>query len=585
MTDGGRLRFAACAVVVLAGLVFRFDGYPLLDPDEGRNAEVAREMAASDDYLLPRLDGLPYPDKPLLFFAAGALAMELAGPTAFAARLPSLLFTAGTLILVWWLGRRWFGEPAGWIAAIATAASPLTLAFARTVIFDSTLTFFVVLAVSAFHEAAESAGRRVGGSRATGTNDPPTRPTARGGGAEWWPALAWASIALGVLTKGPIALGLPLMIAIPYLVWRKAWKALVDPVGLLLFLAIVLPWVRYMSERVPGYLRYVLLTETFQRLTTPALQRIGPWWYFTPILLLGALPWSVVALGNIRRVGGSADRQVGGSAGRRIVLLLLWIIAPLVFFSLSQSKRPQYVLPLVPAIGLLVGSMWTERGAKTGGVALAVIGAAILLVHGSLPPYIHSMTPQVASAVGSTAIPLGLICATSGAVAFGWSARADIALLALSFPTAAIPVVSGRLMNEIGRDRSAAELARAIQPALSQETEVVGVRAYPLSLPFYLNRTITLSTDSAGELTSNYVVRHVGILRSATGSPLRPADWWREAAIECERPRVFVIRSSDNEARTFLAERLALLGETGKYAAYGPCGMGGLATGGTAGGR
>ena len=173
MTAGGRLRFAACAVIVLAGLVCRFDGYPLLDPDEGRNAEIAREMAASNDFLLPRLNGLPYPDKPLLFFAAGALAMEVAGPTAFAARLPPLLFTLGTVILIWWLGRRWFGAEAGWIAAIATGASPLTLAFARTVIFDSTLTLFVTAAIAAFYQAAEG-GREQ--QEAAGEAAAPSRP-------------------------------------------------------------------------------------------------------------------------------------------------------------------------------------------------------------------------------------------------------------------------------------------------------------------------------------------------------------------------------------------------------------------------
>src|SRR6185436_6260765 len=120
--------------------------------------------------------------------------------------------------------------------------------------------------------------------------------------------------------------------------------------GFLLFLAIVLPWVRFMSIRVPDYLSYVVVTETFLRFATPALQRTGPWWYFVPILVLGALPWSIMTMG---RIGGWSDR--------RLVLLLFWILVPLAFFSLSHSKRPQYVLPLIPAIGLLVAGTWSAR--------------------------------------------------------------------------------------------------------------------------------------------------------------------------------------------------------------------------------
>ncbi len=151
---------AGCALLVLASLAFDLEGYPLLDPDEGRNAEIAREMAASNDYVLPRLNGLPYLDKPVFFFAAQAAAMEFLGPTPVAARLPAVAFTIATLALVAWFGERLFGRTAGWTAAITTAATPFTLAYSRTAIFDSTLTFFVVLALVGFYMATE--GRKDG---------------------------------------------------------------------------------------------------------------------------------------------------------------------------------------------------------------------------------------------------------------------------------------------------------------------------------------------------------------------------------------------------------------------------------------
>src|SRR5574341_1714788 len=111
------MRSLALAIMLL-GLVYGLAAYPLLDPDEGRNAEVAREMAATNDYVLPRLDGLPYPDKPVLFFAVTAAAMELLGPGVLAARLPPLLFTLGTLALVGWFARRRGGSEAAWTAMV-----------------------------------------------------------------------------------------------------------------------------------------------------------------------------------------------------------------------------------------------------------------------------------------------------------------------------------------------------------------------------------------------------------------------------------------------------------------------------------
>ena len=124
---------------MLIGLAFGLAGYPLLDPDEGRNAEVAREMAAGNDYILPHLNQLPYLDKPIVFFGVTALSMEFFGPSVFAARLAPLFFTLLTLSLIWSFGNRLYGSVGGWIAAIATGTMPLTLAFARTVIFDSAL--------------------------------------------------------------------------------------------------------------------------------------------------------------------------------------------------------------------------------------------------------------------------------------------------------------------------------------------------------------------------------------------------------------------------------------------------------------
>jgi len=570
-------RLAAIALLVVAALSYNLTGYPLLDPDEGRNAEVAREMAATGDYLHPRLDGLPYPDKPVVFFAATAAFVRVLGPTELAVRLPPLLFTLATLTLLWWAGKRLFGAEAGWIAAIIAGASPLTLGFARTVIMDSALTLFVTAAVIGFHETIgtvrRSDGQTVGPEL---TVRPSDRPAV-------WSALAWISMALGVLTKGPVALALPLMVVVPYAAWRRRLRALFDPVGLLAFVAIVLPWVRSMSDTAPGFLHHALVTETFLRLTTPALERTGPWWYFVPILLAGSLPWTAVLLGawkELGQLGGWAVRRSGGQRDPRIVFLLLWILIPLVFFSLSHSKRPQYVLPLVPPIALLVGGLWRLGGQAVGrfvgvgaaSASLGLIGLSLIFGHAPLVSSIRGMTASVAEAAHPTAFWLGAICVAASALARVGRSRLDMVLVALSLPVVAIPFISRPLMREIGRDRSAADLAHAILESAPRDAEVVGVGVYPPSLPFYLRRLIIVATADGRELTSNYLSRSVDVWRRIPGSPLRPADWWRDALHECDRPRVFVTRANDSAARTLLSGQLPLIAESRKYVVYGPCG-------------
>ena len=574
--------------LTLLGLVYGLTAYPLLEPDEGRNAEVAREMAATNDYVLPHLDGLPYVDKPVLFFAADAAVMEVLGPTALAARLPPLLFTLATIGVVAWFARRRDDARAAWTAAIATGAAPLTLGFARTVIFDSALTFFVVVAWVAFYEAVDAhmaPGELAhvpplhGVERASGgeTSDPGVE---RGpGGEAWhWSAIAWAATALAVLTKGPIGLALPLMVAIPYAVWRRAGRMLWEPVGPLLFAAMALPWVMLMSQRVPHFLAYALGTETFRRLLTPALHRTEPWWYFLPILLVGALPWSLVALGGFRgaRIWRRADRTIDPYT----LFLLLWILVPLAFFSLSESKRPQYVVPLVPGIALLAAHIAHARG-KIAGARAAAVGLMVVgLLLGAAPyvmPRLTHVSADLEQAMRPTAFALGVVSLAAGALLWWKRGRYDTTLLLLALPTAAAALTSTGLMRAIGRERSSAVLAAAIRPALSPETDVLAIHTLPLSLPFYLRRQVLVATASGAELTSNYLVRDIARWREEAHSPLRARDAWLDAVATCGRIRVFVTKASDTRLRTLLAARLPLLAETPKYAAYGPCAHSSLA--------
>src|SRR5205085_9269787 len=191
-------------------------------------------MAATNDYVMPRLDGLPYLDKPILYFAAEAACMEVIGANELAARLPALLFTLATAAVLFAFARRVWGEEQAWIAAIVMLSLPLTIAFSRTVIFDSALTFFVVVAIVGFYFAVAGetpADQRAGRPRSV--------------------VVAWAAIAFGVLTKGPVAILLPLIVAIPFALLRKRFRALWSWGGLAIFVVIIAPWVWAISQQLP----------------------------------------------------------------------------------------------------------------------------------------------------------------------------------------------------------------------------------------------------------------------------------------------------------------------------------------------
>src|SRR5690242_2080265 len=317
-------------LLACVALGWNLNGYRLLDPDEGRNAEVAREMAQTNDYLVPQLDGLPYLDKPIVYFAAAAATIELLGPSETAARLPAYLATLATVALLVWFGRRRWSEEAGWTAGLAYATMVLPLAYARTAIFDSTLTLWTTAAIVCF--------------------------------ADEGPVPAWAAMAAGALTKGPIAIAVPLLALVAHaLVTGTPVGRLFPRRGLALFCAIALPWFIVVSIEHPDFPGYVFLRETLERVTTRSFHRTAPFWYYLPIVPLAAFPWIVPALARVKNLRATWQARRDAAATEPL-LFACWVVVPLVFLSLNQSKLPQYVLPLMPALALAA-----TRNLVTGG--------------------------------------------------------------------------------------------------------------------------------------------------------------------------------------------------------------------------
>ncbi|HUJ16286.1 MAG TPA: phospholipid carrier-dependent glycosyltransferase [Thermoanaerobaculia bacterium] len=541
---------AAWAILAAIVLAINLGSYPLLDPDEGRNGEVGREMAETNDYVMPRLDGMPYLDKPIVYFASEAAVMEVTGPTEFAARFPAWLFTIATAALLTRFAVR-VGIDAP-IAVIMFLSMPLTIAFARTVIFDSALSFFITSALVAFYLAIENDDRplTVGGGTARGERRAASGNLAEartGGGqrpvANRWTAAAWAAMAFGVITKGPVALAVPLIVAIPFAIWRKRARALISFAGVILFVIIIAPWVWAISRAVPDFLRYVLVTETAQRLATKALKRTGAPWYFVPYLFGGALPWIFCVRTGFRRA-----RQ--GEAGPHAWLdryLMLWVLVPFVFFSLSQSKRPQYILPLMPAVALLAAGKLRTRSA---GVALALFGAIIL---GALPFAHVPFGEGTAIILAASALICGII---------GIFTRPKLAVIAISIPMLLIPIITAGTLRSLGGTRSEKALAADLRP-YAGSGDIVGIEAFTGSMAFYLQHPIIVVSPTGEEFTSNYITRHY----SDFSARLKPPQWL--AGEFQKRGTLYVVRINDKSNRALVeAHGGTLVAQSAHFAAY-----------------
>ncbi|HEX9454541.1 MAG TPA: glycosyltransferase family 39 protein [Candidatus Binatia bacterium] len=325
-------RLLICAMFGLFVLVFFFGlgKAQLFEPDEGRNAEIAREILVTGDWVTPHNDFLPALDKPMAFFWLVAAAYKVFGISEWSARLPSALAALGCLVLVYQFSRKLWGVRAALWSVLIWTTSIEVFFLARVVIFDMALTLCITLALMAFYTALHSEDE-----------------TSRKRNC----CLMYIAMGVGSLIKGPIALIIPAIIVGLFLVLTKRLRFLGRmslPTGALIFLTIVIPWYVWAEARNPGYLKYFLWEEHVVRFLTPHFSRSEPWYYFFLVLAVGFLPWNLVLPAVIKDL--RADWR-----DERKFFLILWVVLPFSFFSLSSSKLPHYILPIFPPLAILTG--------------------------------------------------------------------------------------------------------------------------------------------------------------------------------------------------------------------------------------
>jgi 4-amino-4-deoxy-L-arabinose transferase-like glycosyltransferase len=478
---------------------------PLWEPDEGRYAEIAREMVVSHDYITPRNNFVRYFEKPPLVYWVTAASLRVFGRNEFAVRLQAAIASIGQVAITGILAEGMFSATAGAWAALALALSPLFFAFARFATPDPALAFFLTAAMACFYKGAQS-------------SELPGRINDR------WMLAAAAMLALGTLTKGPVALVLVAAIAMLWLVLEgRSHDILQIPwlkcIGL--YLALTLPWFVVAARRNPGFLYFFIVHEHFERYVASIEHGWGPW-FFVPITIAGTWPWfyfAPLALTSSGVPSPLSARPFGGKtlttraacadsenerARAALHFLLIWFGVILIFFSIPRSKLGEYILPGLPPIGILAGRglaliekiPFKQRRrlllifAAINAAAAITITVAVLAVPAR--GLIHALTGDViitaAALLAGGMAPLFFVRGKAGTVALPLAVSVIVGMAAgIDARQTVAPMVSYR------------KLARIIVPYTNRGCRLMSYRHFEQALPFYTGVRETL-VNYRGEL-------------------------------------------------------------------------------------
>ena len=463
----------------------------LVGPDEGRYAEISREMLTTGDWVTIRYNALKYFEKPPFHMWATAVTYALFGVGEWQARLTvalaGLLGIGASMLATW----RWFGPRAAAFAGLALLAAPMWSVAAHFNTLDMTLAGVMGCILGCMLVAQHPQASRTG----------------RFG----WMVACWAAMGVAILTKGLVGIALPGLVLVVYtLITRDwgLWRRLHLTAGAVTMVMVTVPWFYLVSERNPEFLNFFFIHEHWQRYTSGVHSRGGPIVYFVPLVVAGFLPWVGLFPRLWKAMRSPAMHDAAGAEVRFRPALMagVWAIAIFVFFSLSRSKLPGYIVPVFPALGILAGVALDRIDARAWGrqlMGMAIVAACGLLASPIVATLNANHTPNSFYRAYSVWV----------AVAFAVMLLAIAAARALLrrrgvLPSAAVYAL-GMYMGftvallgheTVGGPASGADLVPQISQRLTPGMKLYGVRMLDHTLPFYLGHPLTM-VASADELT------------------------------------------------------------------------------------
>lgn len=450
----------------------------ITDADEAFYAEASREMVESGDWLTPHYNYQPRFQKPVLYYWLTAATYLVTGAGEASARFWSACAGLGLVLVTAASARRWYDDGTALLAGAITATNFGYVALARMALPDLPLAFFITLAIYASLVATLERERR------------PRR----------WVLLAAASLALGFLAKGPVAIVIPALVVVPLVLVERRGLNLRpgDAIaGMLVFVAIAAPWyVAMWWAHGTVYLEGFFLGDNFERFATDRFNDPRPWWFYVPVVAGGMLPWTPLAVIWLGPIG----QFVRGRRDVRAieVRLLTWAILPLLFFTVSVGKQPRYVLPVLPPLAILLAASILERtrtwrsldGARTrGGSSKALrIGTAtsglFLLALAALLYRAREVLINVddtVTAVAAAIVGLGGAGVLAVSASRGWR---SIPLALVVGAAAAFPALQFGVLASSGDD-PVRRTAALIERARGDGAAVTAYRVFVRNLVFY----------------------------------------------------------------------------------------------------
>jgi 4-amino-4-deoxy-L-arabinose transferase-like glycosyltransferase len=459
---------------------------PLGNPDEGRYGEIPREMAVTGDFVTPRLNGVKYFEKPPLVYWLSALTFQKFGVSEFTVRLWGGIFSALGVLLTYAAGRALHGRAAGIWSAVVLSTTLMYYVFSQIMLLDMAVAVTVSGALFAFILAMrEPRGRKRFGLFMA----------------------FYAFMALATLSKGLIGIALPGAVIFFWVLLLNRWRALwpfYPIVGTVVLLAIAAPWHVYAARANPDFLNFYFYHEHWLRFTTRVHGRYEPWWFFLPVFLLGLFPWIFFTGQALREslAGGWKARRENSEAW----FFLIWVVFIVAFFSKSQSKLIPYILPVFPAMAVMIGHsisrVWLGQSAnpiRRGAwgfivTALLVVVAAVVAPNVPTQPDLNAWLPALRIAAGGSML---LGAATTFLGLRRNQPRLMIGAVAISTAAILLTLTVGGGSFE---KASTKKLAMILKPLLKPGDRVYSVGTYTQDLPVYLNRLVSV-VGYRGELS------------------------------------------------------------------------------------
>jgi 4-amino-4-deoxy-L-arabinose transferase-like glycosyltransferase len=457
---------------------------PLMNPDEGRYAEIPREMAQSGDFVTPRLNGVKYFEKPPLLYWATALVYKVAGVSEFNARIANALIAVAGILITYAAARRLYGRAAGIWSAIVLGTCTLYYAMGQVVTMDMAVAVTISGALFSFIIAMQEP---------------------RGRKRFLLMMACYTCMALATLSKGLIGFLLPGAVMFTWTLILRKWKELL-PIYLLpgaaLFLLIAMPWhvlaARANQDAIKehDFLWFYIVHEHFLRFFTPVANRGQMPGFLIPCLIGGLFPWIFFAWQSVREMlqGGWKARQERSVAW----FLIIWVLLIFLFFSSSHSILIPYILPVFPAAAVLLGAplsrMWQQRngrGVRGVTIAFAVIASiATLAVLFTKTPKNHPEftvhLPILKAAIGSG------LAACIGVTIYGISTRRPRVMLSGVAATGMAMLVGANMVGSVLDSGSTKTLANQIKVQMKPTDEIYCLSSYPQDLPVYLQRKVNV---------------------------------------------------------------------------------------------